>query len=393
MMVAAACEPELLVTRGGHLYRVLRRAGFQTPAPLATSKAAIVLALVAWLPLLLLSLGEAPRIGTVPIPFLRDFSTALRFLVTLPILLLADSVLEPRLAAVARHFTIANLIPPNEHPQFLAAIERAIWLRDALLPQVVILVIALGLSLGGLTSTVSSGVSSWHSVVTATGPHRTWAGTVYDFFSLPLYRFVMLTWLWRYAIWIWFLWRTSRLRLRVVPSHPDLSGGLGFIGVGQAAFSILIVAVSISAASIVGMQAVYSSAPLSSFYPLLGGYLAIMLIMFLAPLLMFSPLLWSSKRQGFFRYGTLGAEYTTEFERKWIEPRSQTSEQLLGSADIQSLADLSNSFDVVRRMRLYPFGPGLITIFIAAIVIPLLPLALMQFPLSQILGKLVHLLL
>jgi hypothetical protein len=393
MTAVATRDPELLVTQGGHLYRVLRRAGFQTPAPVATTKAAVLLALVAWLPLLLLSFGEAHRIGAVSIPFLRDYSTALRFLVTLPILVLADSVLEPRLAAVARHFTAANLVRAEEHQQFRAAIERALQFRDALLPQLVILMVALGLSLAGLTSAVSSGTSSWHSVSVASGPERTWAGTVYDFFSLPLYRFVILTWLWRYVVWIWFLCRASRLHLRVVPSHPDLSGGLGFIGVGHAAFSVPIAAVSISAASVVGMQAVLSHASLPSFYPLLVGYVAIVLIVFLGPLFLFSPALWSAKREGIYRYSALGGEYTAEFERKWMDSRTQSGEQLLGSGDIQSLADLANSFDVVRRMRLYPFGPRVIAVLGAAAVIPLLPLALTQYPLSEILGKIVHLLL
>jgi hypothetical protein len=393
MTAMAADNPELLVTRGGHLYRVLRRAGFETPAPAATTKAAVLLALVTWLPLLLLSLAEAPRIGGVSISFLRDFSTAIRFLVTLPVLVLADSFVEPRLAAVARQFIAADLVPEEEQPRFLAAISRALWLRDALLPQIVILVIALGLSLGGLTSAVSTGASNWHVAVTAAGPQRTWAGTVYDFFSLPLYRFVILTWLWRYVIWTWFLWRTSQLRLRIVPSHPDVSGGLGFIGVGHAALSFLIVALSISAASVIGMRVAYSGASLPSFYPLLGGYLAIMLIVFLGPLFMFSPVLWNAKRRGLYRYSTLGGEYTTAFEQKWMESRTEDGEQLLGSADIQSLADLANSFDVVQRMRLYPFGPSVVAILSASVVLPLLPLALMQFPVSEILRQLAHLLL
>jgi hypothetical protein len=76
-----------------------------------------------------------------------------------------------------------------------------------------------------------------------------------------------------------------------------------------------------------------------------------------------------------------------------MESRTEDGEQLLGSADIQSLADLANSFDVVQRMRLYPFGPSVVAILSAAVVLPLLPLALMQFPISEILRQLAHLLL
>jgi hypothetical protein len=76
-----------------------------------------------------------------------------------------------------------------------------------------------------------------------------------------------------------------------------------------------------------------------------------------------------------------------------MESRTEDGEPLLGSADIQSLADLANSFDVVQRMRLYPFGPRVVAILSAAVVVPLLPLALMQFPISEILRQLANLLL
>jgi hypothetical protein len=384
--------PELLVTQGGHLYRALRRAGFEIPAPVATSRAAIVFVVITWLPLLVLSLVEAPSIGTVSVPFLHDFATGVRFLVALPLLVVADSVLEPRLAVAARHFVAAELVPAEERPRFLATIQRALRLRDALLPQLVIAALAVGLSLAGLTSAVSPGVSSWHAVLTPSGLERTWAGAVNDFFSLPLYRLVILTWLWRYAIWSWFLWRSSRLRLRTVPSHPDLAGGLGFIGVGQAAWAILILALSVASAGVVGMQAVHSGAPLASFYPLIGGYLAFVLIVFLGPLFIFSPALFRTKRRGLYRYAALGGEYSIAFERKWIEFRGD-GEPLLGSADIQSLADLAGSFEVVRQMRPYPFDRRVVLMLGAAAVGPLLPLALIEYPIGQLLGDIVQLLL
>jgi hypothetical protein len=386
-------DPDLLVTQGGHLHRALRRAGFQMPAPAASTMAAAAFAVVTWLPLLVMSLVETPRIGAVSVPFLQDFSTGVRFLLALPLLVFADSFAEPRLAAVAQHFTAADLVPVDERPRFLRAIERALWLRDALLPQLVITALAVGLSLVGFTTAVSPGVSSWHAVLTESGLERTWAGVVYDFFSLPLYRVVILTWLWRYAIWTWFLWRTSRLHLRTVPSHPDLSGGLGFIGVGQAALAILAAALSVGVTGVTGMRAVHSGAPLASFYPLIGGYVAVVLIGLLGPLFMFSPALFRAKRRGLYRYATLGGEYAKAFESKWIESRSGDAEPLLGSADIQSLADLAGSFDVVRQMRPYPFHPRVVAILGVAAVGPLLPLALIEYPIGQLLGDIVQLLL
>ena len=141
------------------------------------------------------------------------------------------------------------------------------------------------------------------------------------------------------------------------------------------------------------MQAVHSGAPLASFYPLIGGYLAFVLIAFLGPLFIFSPALYSTKRLGLFRYATLGGEYATAFERKWLESRPGDAEPLLGSADIQSLADLAGSFEVVRQMRPYPFDRRAVLILSAAAVGPLLPLALIEYPIAELLGQIISLLL
>ncbi len=386
-------DAELLVAHGGHLHRALRWAGLETSAPAAAAKVAIVLAVVTWLPLLVVSLAEARRVGAVPVPFLKDFSTEIRFLVALPLLALADSFLEPRLAAVARHFTVANVVPPADRARFFGAIVQARSLLDAALPQVVIMAVAVGLSLAGLTSAVAPEVSSWRAVLTPSGPQRSWAGVVYDFLSLPVYRLVMFTWMWRYAVWIWFLWRTSRLDLRLAPGHPDGSGGLGFIGVGQAASAILIFVSSVSTAGVVGMQAVYRGASLASFYPLLAGYLAWVLIVFLGPLIMFSPALFRAKERGLYEYSTLGEEYVTAFAQKWIGRQGAPQEPLLGTPDIQSLADLAGSFEVVRKMRLWPFNLMTVTILTTAAVAPLLPLALLEHPATELLGEVVRLLL
>lgn len=71
-----------------------------------------------------------------------------------------------------------------------------------------------------------------------------------------------------------------------------------------------------------------------------------MLIILLAPLLVFSPKLLMTKRRGLLEYSALANEYTQSFDRKWIRKENPEGELLLGSADIQSLADLGNSFEL-----------------------------------------------
>jgi hypothetical protein len=62
----------------------------------------------------------------------------------------------------------------------------------------------------------------------------------------------------------------------------------------------------------------------------------------------------------------------------------QPEEPMLGTADIQSLADLGNSFGFIRNMSVLPIGrQQIIFIFIAG-ALPFLPLILTVFPLEQL---------
>ena len=85
------------------------------------------------------------------------------------------------------------------------------------------------------------------------------------------------------------------------------------------------------------------------------GLVAVMVFAVLGPLLVFSPQLAAAKRAGLREYGTLAQRYVREFDRKWLRGGAPPDEPLVGSADIQSLADLGNSFEVVKEMRWVPF--------------------------------------
>ena len=65
---------------------------------------------------------------------------------------------------------------------------------------------------------------------------------------------------------------------------------------------------------------------------------------------------------------------------------------MVGSGDIQSLADLGNSFEVVRTMRLAPVTKEAILQLAAATLAPVVPLALTVMPLEELLKRLLGIL-
>jgi hypothetical protein len=110
------------------------------------------------------------------------------------------------------------------------------------------------------------------------------------------------------------------------------------------------------------------------------------------PLLVFAPQLAQAKRTGNREYGTLAQRYVREFDAKWLRGGAPADESLIGSADIQSLADLGNSFEVVRTMRLAPVTKEAILQLAAATLAPVVPLALTMMPLEELLKRLLGIL-
>ena len=108
----------------------------------------------------------------------------------------------------------------------------------------------------------------------------------------------------------------------------------------------------------------------------------------LGPLLVFAPQLAQAKRTGLREYGTLAERYVREFDAKWLRGGAPAEEPLVGSGDIQSLADLGNSFEVVRTMRIAPVTRDAIVQLAVATLVPIVPLALTMMPLEELLKKL-----
>jgi hypothetical protein len=211
--------------------------------------------------------------------------------------------------------------------------------------------------------------------------------------SLPIFQFLLLRWYFRVFIWIRFLWQVSRIELSLVPTHPDQLGGLGFLANTVFAFSVLLVAHGAMLAAQIANRIFFAGAALPDFKEEIFVTLVFLLCLVFGPLLVFTPQLSRAKRRGLLEYGTLADRYVREFDGKWLRGGAQASEPLMGSADIQSLADMGNSFTVVRTMRLAPISRDAVLELAACVLVPILPLLLTVMPVEQLLKKLVGLVL
>ena len=130
-----------------------------------------------------------------------------------------------------------------------------------------------------------------------------------------------------------------------------------------------------------------------SFKMLAAGWIGAMVLFILGPLVMFTPMMDVAQRKGSAEYGLLASRYVFGFEEKWIRGGAPEMGELLGTGDIQSLADLGNSFSVTREMRIVPFGPADIVRLAGATAAPLVPLTLTMFSFEELATKLIKILL
>ena len=178
-----------------------------------------------------------------------------------------------------------------------------------------------------------------------------------------------------------------------MPAHPDRAGGLGFLGINTYAFAPLLLSQSVLISAMIAGRILYQGAQLQAFKVELAGALVFALLQALGPLIVFAPGLLAAKRRGLREYGLLADRYVREFDRKWVRGGAAAEEPFVGSADIQSLADLGNSMAVIREMRPMPFGKETVIQLAFMTAMPLLPLALTVFPLDELIRRVVGVLL
>jgi hypothetical protein len=378
------------LVQGGPLFQFLRGARLADDALTLLRRRIIVISLLTWLPLAVLAALEGQLLdGNVTIPFLRDLDLHARFLVALPLLIGAEVVIHRRMLSLAKVFLDRGLIPDSARPRFDAAIASAFRLRNSMLAEVLLVALVYG---GGILimwrQYIALDAATWYVTPSAGGSTLSLAGTWFGYVSLPIFQFLLFRWYFRLFIWIRFLWQVSRIELSLVPSHPDRMGGLGFLSNTSYAFSLLAIAHGALLSGQLANRILFLGAALPDYKFEIGALLIVLLCVILGPLLVFAPQVAEAKRRGLREYGTLAERYVREFDRKWLRGGAPAEEPFVGSADIQSLADLGNSYEIVRGMRVAPVTKEALAQLVVATLAPLAPLLLTMMPLEELLKSL-----
>jgi hypothetical protein len=324
----------------------------------------------------------------VRVPFLFDPDVQVRFLAALPLLIGAEMLVHKRMRLVVAQFLERGIVAEEDRDRFLGLVNSSMRLRNSVAFELCLLAFVFTAGHWIWSRNISLSVSTWYAVKDGAHGSLTAAGYWYAFVSLPLFRFILYRWYFRLFIWYRFLWQVRAMPLHFNFYHPDRAGGLGFLSASIQAISPMLVAQSMAFAGFIFTRILYAGTKLPAFKMEIAAWIVFMLLLAVIPLSFFSVQLDQAGRVARREFGALASHYVDDFRGKWVLGGAPVDEPLLGSSDIQSLADMANSYGVVSELRLFPITKQTLIRLVIMIALPLLPLTLTMVPLDEMVGKL-----
>jgi hypothetical protein len=365
--------------------RLWRRLHLAPAGELGVRRRAVLLALVAWLPIVTwaLATGRLPG-GTGDESLVMHYGIHARCLVVIPLLILAEAGLHRAGKDIAWQFVASGVVTPALRPGFDAAIRSVARLRDASLPWVFAIGVAIAWALADAPR-ANDEEMAWSVGTDGTiGFGGVWLAYVVR----PMLFALIIGWLWRLALVTGWMWRVARLPLSLVPTHPDRTGGIAFVEKLPGALALVTFALSAMIASRWAHEVVHHEASLASFQPALIAHAVVWSLALLMPILAVAPALRSARKSALPAYSALVGEQGRLVHRRWIERKPIDDDSLLEAPGIGPVADAEALYAAVKRMRTLAIGKHTLQNILLPMAIPFCLLALLKFPLASILSTL-----
>jgi hypothetical protein len=335
---------------------------------------------IVWLPLVILTVATH---GDQLSSLLRDYVVYSRMVIAVPALLIGQLAMDGRFRVLVTHARAVQLLDEEDEERLDRVIATLKRPRDSALAEMTILaIVVVELALIG-PARVTRG-SAW-AVVTDGGIARVSpAGWYYLIVSIPIYQFLLLLNIWKWLTWSYLLYRLSRMNLRLVATHPDEHGGLGFLGLASSGFIPTAVALAATIGGAWRYEILHEGTRLVS-YALPAGILLLLIFLFeLGPLVFFVPRLARVRSRALLEYGALAQTHVRYLQGKWIARSEEGVSERLDPGDVTNLALYGASYGRIKRMQPFPVDKGMLIGLALSVAIPLIPVILAEIPLSVI---------
>jgi len=344
--------------------------------------------LLTWVTLAVLAAVQGRAIGpTWRESMLLDVAMYARYLVALPLLILATPGCRRKLQTIVHHFLDAELVKEQERKSFFANINAMLQWRDSVVAAVVLVALAVANALTFGAVSVAELPDSWR--VAGAAGHRSlslagwWLVAVCE----PLYKIVMLQLLYRLALWWRFLWKTSRLDLHLNAAHPDGAGGLAFLGMVLPAFRLPVFAIATSVAGALANLILWMGASFASFQYAIAAFAVGLIALTAGPLVFFNGQLDKAKQRAVLACGALAGRQLRAFEEKWLAANRPAAGDMLQAPDFSAVIDFNQTVTAMQKMKMLPFLPKQLVPLVVAALLPFLPVAAIEIPLKEILSQ------
>jgi hypothetical protein len=350
---------EFSLFEGDPLNRLLSTIGLRSRGLGRLTCRFLLLLLVTFVPTALFALYEGfgpsqPR----TLNFFGDLGAFGQAFIGYPLFIFAEWHIGQKTRSAAHHFLHSGVVLEAGLGPLHELHAKIAKLRKMILPDIVCLVLAFIFALMWLYGETHNSYDTWHAIGAPAVQKPTLAGWWVALVGIPIFNYWWLRWIWKINLWCWYLFKVSRLRLRLIASHPDSTGGLGFLSEAQSSFAVIIFAFGIGCiAPLVGYKLQIEHADLFSFAvggPLLGFVLGAP-IFFTSPLLMFTKQLFRTKKRAMEAFQDRATEASLYFEEKWLQTCHGGNCEALVSDNLSGMRNLHAVFVHLEKMRVVPF--------------------------------------
>lgn len=381
--LSSATEREPSLMRGGPFYRAQRAVKLIRPNQWNIGRRVLFAIAVGWLPLLLITALFNPS-GLVSL--LRDYRVHSRMLIAVPVLLLGQALMESRFRSVVAYIMEADLLPTPHRARMDDIFAMLLRLRDSLIPELAIVILLIVHTATSVATYLDA--TPWIGKGAGADLHLTMAGWYAVLVSATMFQFLLGLSLWKWLMWTLFAFRFSRLNLKLVPTHPDQHGGLGFLGLTPIAFAPIAFAVTTVIGATWHDEILHMGANPMTFKQPAIALVVIVAAVALGPLTFFVPRLAALRRHGILEYGILGQINSTDYHEKWIHRRSGHEAEFLTAPESNALSGFGRNYQTIANLRPFPVDRGALIGLALSIAVPMLPVLLAVVPLAVVLKTL-----
>lgn len=391
---ASGSCPQYKLYDGGPVYRLEEKLGLVRGGEWRTGFRVLFVALICWVPLLVLSAVQGLAIGPTRLEsFLMDFVGNERFLLTVPVFLFGEAIGGAQLRLVVQQFLDAGLVKKECRERFDSLVQEAVRVSRSGWTALALLILAYlhsAMALSGFLFELE--ISTWRVPLREGHAVLSLAGAWYFLVAFPLYSFLLWRWLLRIALWWRFLWGVSGLDLQLSPSHRDGVGGLAFLSNSVEAFGPFVFGSGAIVAGTIADFVVYEGkSPLEYQWHIIG-FVVFLLILIMGPVLVFMRSLYEAKETAVFQYGAMASRQIQQVEKKWIGEDPMREDFASSMPDFRAVTHFGHSVTAVRNMSLIPLHKEDVLKFIVLALLPLLPVLATQVPMGEVFSLLMKLL-